>query len=247
MITIKNLTKSYDGKKLANDHLNLEVNDGEIMGVLGPNGAGKSTMLKTIVGILQADQGEIVINGKTLAKDAENYKKEFAYVSDSPDNLLRLKGYEFLRFLADVYKVPAEVRIERINSLASDFGMEANLDTELNAYSHGMRQKMMVMGALLVNPNVWILDEPMVGLDPRSAFIMKQKMREHADKGNIVLFSTHVLEVAEKLVDRICVINKGKAIFVGTVAELKATMNEDASLEEMFLELTSNDESEFQA
>lgn len=154
-----------------------------------------------------------------------------------------MKGYEFLRFMADVYQVPAKERMERINQLVVNFGMEKDLASEINSYSHGMRQKMMVMGALLINPKVWILDEPMVGLDPRSAFEMKQKMREHADKGNIVLFSTHVLEVAEKLVDRICVINKGQIVFVGTVAELRANMNEDASLEDLFLELTNNEDS----
>ena len=243
MIEIRNLSKSYDGKKKACNNMNLQINDGEIMGILGPNGAGKSTLLKMIVGILQQDEGEITINGKKLQEDQENYKREFAYVSDSPDNLLRLKGYEFLRFMADVYQVPAKERMERINQLVVNFGMEKDLASEINSYSHGMRQKMMVMGALLINPKVWILDEPMVGLDPRSAFEMKREMREHADKGNIVLFSTHVLEVAEKLVDRICVINKGQIVFVGTVAELRANMNEDASLEDLFLELTNNEDS----
>lgn len=238
MIDIRNLSKSYDGKNLANDNLNLQIQDGEILGVLGPNGAGKSTLLKTIVGILQPDKGEIVINGKTFAKDAEKYKKEFAYVSDTPDNLLRLTGFEFLRFLADVYEVPVDVRKKRIHDLLVDFDMENALANELRSYSHGMRQKIMVVGALLVNPNVWILDEPMVGLDPRSAFVMKQKMRQHADSGKIVLFSTHVMEVAEKIVDRICVINKGKIIFVGTVSALRNLMHENASLEQMFLELT---------
>ncbi len=244
MIEIKDVCKSYDGKKLANDHLNLEIRDGEILGLLGPNGAGKSTLLKGIVGILSPDRGQITINGKTLAHDKENYKREFAYVSDNPDNLLRLTGYEFLRFIADVYEVPENIRLARVTELAGDFGILEKLNEQINSFSHGMRQKLMVIGALLVDPNVWILDEPLVGLDPKAAATMKQKMRAHANKGHIVLFSTHVLEVAEKLVDRICVINQGKIAFVGTVEELREKLNNNASLEDLFLELTDPDEAD---
>lgn len=242
MITIKNVTKSYDGKKKAVNNVSFEIKDGEIFGLLGPNGAGKSTLLKMLVGILEMDTGEITINGHSITTDRMAAKQEFAYVSDSPDNLLRLKGHEFLRFIADVYEIPNEVRLERVNKLAEDFGMKDVLDNQLNSFSHGMRQKMMVMGALLVNPNVWILDEPMVGLDPRAAFEMKQKMREHADSGKIVLFSTHVLDVAEKIVDKIAVISQGELKFIGTVPELRAMLDNNASLEDLFLELTQTTE-----
>lgn len=158
--------------------------------------------------------------------------------------MLRLTGYEFLRFIADVYEVPENIRLARVTELAGDFGILDKLNEQINSFSHGMRQKLMVIGALLVDPNVWILDEPLVGLDPKAAATMKQKMRAHADKGHIVLFSTHVLEVAEKLVDRICVINQGKIAFVGTVEELREKLNNNASLEDLFLELTDPDEAD---
>ncbi len=239
MISIKSVSKSYDGKKKAVDSLSLDIRDGEIFGLLGPNGAGKSTLLKMLVGILEADEGELLLNGKSIRQEPLEAKREFNYVADDPDHLLRFKGHEFLRFMADIYELPTEVRAPRIEQLAADFGMAAELGNQLQSYSHGMRQKMMVMGALLVSPNVWILDEPMTGLDPKAAFLLKQKMREHADQGKIVLFSTHVLDVAEKIVDRVGVINQGKLIFVGTVEELRSHFKNNSSLEEMFLEMTS--------
>lgn len=243
MIQFNNISKSYNkGQSKAVDNLNLEVKDGEILGLLGPNGAGKSTLIKMLVGVLKPDQGDIHINGKLMDGSPE-VKREFCFVSDTPDNLLRFKGHEYLRFIADIYDVPTEVRLERINSLAKDFGMESELDNPLSSYSHGMRQKMMVMGALLPNPNLWILDEPMTGLDPKSAFILKEKMRDHTNQGKTVIFSTHVLDVAEKIVDRVAVISRGKLLFVGTVDELRQQKGSGESLEELFLELTEiNDE-----
>ncbi len=239
MIDIQNLSKTYDGAKRAVDQLSLEIRDGEIFGLLGPNGAGKSTLLKMMVGVLAPTEGEILLNGHSITSDTLAAKREFAYVSDNPDHLLRLKGYEFLRFMADAYQVPEELREGRIEALARDFGLSSELGNRLQSYSHGMRQKMMVMGALLSEPNIWLLDEPMVGLDPRSSFLLKQKMRDHADAGHIVLFSTHVLDVAEKIVDRVGIINHGKLIFVGTVPEMRAHFDANQSLEEMFLELTA--------
>lgn len=242
MIEIKDVVKSYDGgKTLASDHIDLTIQDGEIFGLLGPNGAGKSTLLKMMVGIFSPDQGEICLNGLQIKDDARRAKKEFGYVSDTPDHLLRLTGYEFLRFMADVYEVPPADRAVRVEELAQEFGMQGELDNQIQTYSHGMRQKMMVMGALISNPNIWILDEPMTGLDPKASYLLKQRMRRHADEGKIVLFSTHVLDVAEKVVDRIGIINKGKLLFVGTVPEMRAHFQNNASLEEMFLELTSGD------
>ncbi|MDO5733107.1 MAG: ABC transporter ATP-binding protein [Eubacteriales bacterium] len=238
MIEINGVSKSYDGKKQAVKQLSLKIEDGEIIGLIGPNGAGKSTLLKMIVGILEPDEGQISINDHDITREPELAKREFAYVSDNPDKLLRLKGHEYLRFIADVYEVPEADRLPRVEELTRSFGLYENLDQQIQSYSHGMRQKLMVCSALLVNPNVWILDEPMVGLDPRAAFNMKEMMRKHADAGKIVLFSTHVLEVAEKLVDRIAVIAGGELKFVGKIDELRAQMQTEASLEDLFLKLT---------
>ncbi len=238
MIEIKDLNKSYGGAAKAVNDLSLDIKDGEIFGLLGPNGAGKSTLIKMLVGILAPDSGEIKLNGVEMRNSNVEAKKTFGYVSDTPDHMLRLKGHEFLRFMADIYGVPDDVRTERVARLAAEFEMENQLDNQIMSYSHGMRQKMMVMGALLHDPSIWILDEPMTGLDPRASYILKQRMRRHADEGKTVLFSTHVLDVAEKVVDRVGVISKGKLLFVGTVSELREHFSQTSSLEEMFLELT---------
>ncbi len=238
MIKFTNISKSYDkGASKAVDNLSLEVRDGEILGLLGPNGAGKSTLIKMLVGIIAPDSGEIAINNLKMDGSVK-VKNEFCYVSDTPDNLIRFTGYEYLRFIADVYHIPSENRLDRIHTLAKEFAMDKDLDNPISSYSHGMRQKIMLIGALLPNPNLWILDEPMTGLDPKSAYILKEKMREHADKGKTVIFSTHVLEVAEKLVDRVAVISKGKLLFVGTIEELREEKGSDTSLEELFLNIT---------
>lgn len=238
MISIHNVSKSYDGKKKAVDDLSLEIRDGEIFGLLGPNGAGKSTLLKMLVGILEPDAGDLVLNGHSIREETLAAKKEFGYVSDSPDHLLRLKGREYLAFMADAYRVPEEQRAPRVAELAKLFGMEDELENQLQSYSHGMRQKMMVMGALISDPAIWILDEPLTGLDPRASYLLKKRMREHADQGRIVLFSSHVLEVVERLVDRIGVINKGRLVFVGTIDEMRQRAKDNSSLEAMFLEIT---------
>lgn len=240
MIEIKNVSKSYDGVKKAVDGLSLELKDGEIFGLLGPNGAGKSTLLKMLVGILHPDEGDLLLNGYSICTEPLEAKRNFGYVSDSPDHLLRLKGTEYLRFMMDAYHVPTDVGLARVQELAKIFEMENELPNQLQSYSHGMRQKMMIMGALISDPAIWILDEPLTGLDPKASFLLKKRMREHADKGKIVLFSTHVLEVAERLVDRIGVINKGKLVFVGTIEEMKGYFRNNESLEEMFIELTED-------
>lgn len=240
MINLHDVSKSYDGVKNAVDHVTLELRPNEIFGFLGPNGAGKSTAIKMICGILEPDTGEITINGFNTQNDPINAKYQFAYIPDSPDTLLRLKGKEYLQFVADVYNVDVAVREERVRDLARTFEMETVLNDQLQSYSHGMRQKMMVMGALLHDPPVWIMDEPMTGLDPRASFLLKEKMRDHADKGNTVLFSTHVLEVAEKICDRLAIIDKGKLLFVGTIEEMREKFAANRSLEEMFLELTDD-------
>ena len=193
-----------------------------------------------LTGILRPDCGTIHINEYDIQKDALKAKQEIGYIADSPDMFLRLKGIEFLNLISDIYKVPTDVRRERINTFATHFELTEVLDKPMQGYSHGMRQKMMVAAALVHNPSVWILDEPLIGLDPKSAFALKNMMREHADAGNSVLFSTHVLEVAEKLCDKVIIINHGKTLFYGTLEELTAKYP-DKDLEKIFLEMTAHE------
>ena len=241
MINIENVTKTYGSGIRAVDGISLKVRNGEIFGFLGPNGAGKTTTIKMITGILPSDEGRIEINGYDISADPINAKLEIGYVSDDPNIFERLKGLEYLNFMADIYRVPSEGRKERILELADEFEMTNALDDKIQSYSHGMKQKIIVMGVLLHDPDVWILDEPLSGLDPKSSYTLKKIMREHADKGNTVMFSTHVLEVAEKVCDRIAVINKGRILFIGTLAEMKETLAKDESLEKMFLEMTEDE------
>ncbi len=241
MITINHVSKSYVKGKKSVDNLNLEIKNGEIFGFLGPNGAGKTTTIKMITGILKPDEGEILLDGKNIEKQPVDAKKTIGFVPDSPDMFLRLTGIEYLNFIADMYEVSSEDRKERIEKLAKRFEIENDLGSSMQSYSHGMRQKIIVISMLLHQPKNWILDEPMTGLDPKSSFQLKELMREHAKKNNTVFFSTHVLEVAEKLCDRVGIIHKGNLIFVGTYEELKSEVKEGSSLEEMFLELTENE------
>lgn len=238
MIEISNVSKTYTGGKKANDHISLTINNGEIFGLLGPNGAGKSTLLKMMTGVLNIDEGEIKLNGYSITTQPVEAKRTFAFVSDSPDNFLRLTGLEYLNFIADIYDIDTQTRQLRIQQLAKDLGMTEALGDRIQSYSHGMRQKMMVMGALVLNPPIWILDEPLIGLDPKSSHNLKRMMVEHAAKGNTVVFSTHVLEVAQGLVNRLGIIDKGRVIFQGTLDELRGQQQSDDSLEELFLELT---------
>ncbi len=218
--------------------MDLEIKNGEIFGFLGPNGAGKTTTIKMITGILEIDEGDILLDGTSISKSPVEAKKKFGFVPDNPDIFLKLKGIEYLNFLSDIYKIPKEERKEKIESLSKKFEIYENLNDRIQSYSHGMRQKINVIGTLLHNPKNWILDEPMTGLDPKSSHDLKEMMKEYAKAGNTVFFSTHVLEVAEKLCDRIGIINKGKLIFVGTYEEMKKQFKEDASLEDLFLEIT---------
>ncbi|UOK44477.1 ABC transporter ATP-binding protein [Bacillus tropicus] len=241
MIEITNVSKSYNGSTYAVKDLSLSVPSGEIFGFLGPNGAGKSTTIKMITGIHGVDKGTITINGIDIMKNPLEAKRTFGYVPDSPDMFLRLKGIEYLNFMADMYEVPKEVRQERIESLAKKFDLYNALSDQIQSYSHGMRQKIVIIGVLVHEPDVWILDEPLTGLDPKSAYILKEMMREHADKGKIVFFSTHVLEVAEKLCDRVAIINKGNLQFKGNLDEMRDHFKSNESLEKMFLEMTGNE------
>ena len=241
MIEIKNVSKSYNGVIKAVDDLNITVPDGKIIGFLGPNGAGKTTTIKMITGITKADTGSISINGINIAENALEAKRQFGFVPDSPDMFLRLKGIEYLNFMADIYNVDVATRKQRIRELAERFDMESVLSDQIQSFSHGMRQKIVIIGVLVHSPSVWILDEPMTGLDPRSSFLLKEMMREHADSGRTVFFSTHVLEVAEKLCDKVAIINKGKLQFYGTMEEMREHFKTDDSLEKIFLEMTENE------
>lgn len=240
MIEIKNVTKIYAGKHKAVDHISLTIPTGEIIGFIGPNGAGKTTTIKMITGILNPDEGEILINGKNIVTQPLEAKKEFGIVPDNADIFLRLKGIEYLNFMADIYDVDSIVRKTRIDQLSHTFEMESALNDKILSYSHGMRQKIVIMGVLISDPNVWILDEPMTGLDPQSSFSLKHMMKEHANKGNTVFFSTHVLEVAEKLCDKVAIIDKGNIMFFGTLDELQKLHPTCESLEDLFMEVISH-------
>lgn len=235
MLSIKNLTKSYaksDVKAL--DDVNLELKPGEIFGFLGPNGAGKTTAIKIISGILSFEKGEVEICGHDIVKDGLNAKKEMGYVPDNHIIYDKLTGREYVDFMADIYGVDLTTRKERAEKMLEMFELAKAFDSPIKTYSHGMKQKICIIGALIHNPKLWILDEPMTGLDPQSAHQLKELMKKHASEGNTVFFSTHVLEVAEKLCDRIGIIAKGKMIMCGTLNEIKAAQS-DKSLEDIFL------------
>ncbi len=237
MIEIKHVSKSYKKGEKVVDNINLEINDGEIFGFIGLNGAGKTTTIKMITGILEIDEGNIFIDGKSIITSPIEAKKQMGLVPDSPDMFLKLKGIEYLNFIADCYNVSKEERIERIEKFAKEFEIYEDLEDKIESYSHGMRQKIVIIGVLLHTPQNWILDEPITGLDPKSAYDLKKTMREYANSGKTVFFSTHILEIADELCDRIGIINKGKIIFVGTLKELKEKFGDKKTLEEIFLDI----------
>jgi ABC-2 type transport system ATP-binding protein len=240
MIEVKGVSKSYGkGSVKALEDIDLNIKDGEIFGFLGPNGAGKTTTIKIITGILKPDTGSVNINGVDMIGNPVEAKKNIGFVPDNPEIFNRLTGVEYLNFIGDVYDVNSKERQERIEELATLFEIKDALPSSINSYSHGMKQKLVIIGALLHNPPVWILDEPMVGLDPKAAFILKDMMRKHADASNTVFFSTHIMEVAEKVCDRIGIIKKGKIVFTGTVDELRSMRKGEENLESLFLELIS--------
>lgn len=241
MIQIENVSKAYKKGNKVVENINLEIKDGEIFGFLGPNGAGKTTTIKMITGILEIDEGKVLIDGKDITKESVDAKKNFGYVPDNPDMFLKLKGIEYLNFMADVYNVDEETRKQRIEKFAKEFEIYEELNNKIESYSHGMRQKIVIIGVLLHNPKNWILDEPITGLDPKSSFDLKNLMRQHAKEGKTVFFSTHILEIAEKICDRVAIINHGRIIFVGTLNEMREKFKNNNSLEEIFMEITNND------
>ncbi len=232
MLNIQNLTKTYGDKK-AVDNLSLHISPGEIYGFIGHNGAGKTTTLKSVVGILQFDEGEIAVNGISIKENPLECKRLIAYIPDNPDLYDYMTGIKYLNFIADIFAIPADVRLERIHSYADRFGLTNDLAQPIAAYSHGMKQKLAIISAWLHEPKLIIMDEPFVGLDPSAAHQLKCLMRELCDNGGSIFFSTHVLEVAEKLCDKVAIINNGKLIRSGTMDEVKG----DESLESVFLEL----------
>jgi ABC-2 type transport system ATP-binding protein len=241
MIQLQNITKTYSkGNKKAVDDLTLHVAGGELFGFIGPNGAGKTTTIKLMTGILSPDQGSVTIAGHRMDQDRLAAQRLIGFVPDGNDLYDRLTGMEYLNFMADVYQVDASHRKAHIEKYLNIFSLEDAINNQIRSYSKGMKQKLVVIGALIHNPPVWILDEPLGGLDPRAAHLLKEEMMRHCREGNTVFFSTHVLEVAEKLCTRIGIIAEGSLKALGTLDELRSG-EVGASLEDLFLELTDTD------
>ena len=237
MLKIEHLTKSY-GEKKAVDDLSLHIAPGEIYGFIGHNGAGKTTTLKSVVGIQQFDQGEIFVGGVSMQKDPLACKKQLAYIPDNPDLYEYMTGIQFLNFIADIFGISVQERQEQIHNYADRFELMDDLAQSIAAYSHGMKQKLAIIAAWIHQPKLIVMDEPFVGLDPKAAHLLKGMMREICDQGGAIFFSTHVLEVAEKLCDKIAIIKAGRLIRFGTMEEVKG----DDSLEDVFLELEGEEE-----
>lgn len=233
MIEIKNFTKAYNNERKAVDDISLTVNNGEIFAFIGHNGAGKTTTLKAMAGILDFEQGDILINGKSIKKEPIECKKQMAYVPDNPDLYENMKAIDFVNFVLDMYEVPKTTRKENIEKYVKLFNLEENMNDEISSFSHGMKQKVALISALAHNPDVLIMDEPFVGLDPKAVFDIKEVMHKMCKEGKTIFFSTHILEVAEKLCTRVAIIKQGKLVKVGKMEEVKG----DETLEKVFLEL----------
>ena len=236
MIEIKKVSKTYNGKKKALNDVSFDINDGEIFAFIGHNGAGKTTMIKSIVGILDFDSGDILINGKSIKKEPIECKREMAYVPDNPDLYENMTGLDFINFICDIYDVSLEDRKVNIEKYSKMFEMDGKLGSDISSFSHGMKQKVALIAALSHNPDVLIMDEPFVGLDPKAVFDMKEVMHKMAKEGKTIFFSTHILDVAEKLCDRVAIIKKGEIVKIGKMKDIKG----DESLEQVFLELGDN-------
>lgn len=233
MIEIKNVSKTYNGKKKALDKVSFTVNDGEIFAFIGHNGAGKTTLIKSIVGILEFNEGDILINGKSIKKDPIACKKEIAYIPDNPDLYENMKAIDFINFICDMYEVSKEDRNKNIKKYADILELSDNLGDEISSFSHGMKQKVALIAALSHDPKILIMDEPFVGLDPKAVYDMKNIMKSMVKENKIIFYSTHILDVAEKICDRVAIIKSGKIVKVGKMSEIKG----DESLEQVFLEL----------
>ncbi len=236
MIEIKNFFKSYDGKTNACDDITLTIEKGDIYGFIGHNGAGKTTLLRSIAGILDFEKGKILVGGHDIKTEHIAAKKMMAYIPDNPDVYETLKGMQYLDFIADVYEIDGETRKATIEKYAKMFEMENVLNNPIGSYSHGMKQKIVIIGALIHRPKVLLLDEPFVGLDPKASYLLKEVFRELCDEGSAIFFSTHVLEVVEKLCNKVAIIRKGKIVAEGDTT----TVTKDQSLESLFLELIAS-------
>ena len=236
MIEIKNVSKSYDGKVKALNDISFKIDNGEIFAFIGHNGAGKTTMIKSLVGILDFDSGDILINGKSIKKEPIECKREMAYVPDNSDLYENMTGLDFINFICDIYDVSLEDRKVNIEKYSKMFEMDGKLGSDISSFSHGMKQKVALIAALSHNPDVLIMDEPFVGLDPKAVFDMKEVMHKMAKEGKTIFFSTHILDVAEKLCDRVAIIKKGEIVKIGKMKDIKG----DESLEQVFLELGDN-------
>ena len=236
MVEIKGLCKSYDNKRVV-DNLDLTINDGEIYGFIGHNGAGKTTTIKCLIGILSFEKGEILIDGLSIKDKPIECKRKIAYIPDNPDLYNYMSGIDYLNFIGDVFNVANDDRVKRIDKYAGIFELTDSLANPISSYSHGMRQKLAIIAAWLHEPDLIVMDEPFVGLDPKASHDLKMMMREFCDRGGSIFFSTHVLEVAEKLCDKVAIIKQGQLIKSGTMEEVKG----DSSLESVFLELEDDD------
>ena len=241
MIQFKNVTKIFSKGVKAVDNISFTIDEGEIFGFLGPNGAGKSTSLKMLVGILEQTEGKITVNGVDTLENSIKVKEMISYVPDNPDIYTKMTGIKYLNFIADIYGIDEEVRKEKIEEYNKKLELGDAIYSTIGSYSHGMRQKLVLIGASITSPKVLILDEPMVGLDVKTSFNLKNILREFADAGNTVIFSTHVMEVAEKICDKLVIINKGKIAFCGSLSELKSADHSNEDLERIFLELTDDE------
>ncbi len=237
MLIIKNLSKTYKNGKKAVDTLSLEVNPGDIFGFIGHNGAGKTTTIKCVTGLLDFNEGEIWIGGKSIKTQDIECKRTMAYIPDNPDLYENMTGIQYLNFIADIFAVPKKEREEAIKKYSDAFELTSSLGDLISAYSHGMKQKLALISAFIHNPSLLVLDEPFVGLDPKASHTLKGFMKELCDKGGAIFFSTHVLEVAEKLCSKIAIIKAGKLIACGRTDEIKG----NSSLEELFLELINHE------
>lgn len=240
MIEFKNVSKFYGNIK-ALKNFNLTVNNGEILGLIGHNGAGKSTVIKSLVSVINPTEGEIVVDGMSLKENRVAIKEKIGYVSDSPNLFLKLSAMDYWDFIGGAYGLSDKDKDNRIKELLKIFDLGDAIFQSIESFSHGMRQKVFLIGALLANPSIWVLDEPMTGLDPQASFDLKELMRTHADKGNTVIFSTHVLQVAEQICDRIAILKKGELIYIGTIEDLKE-VHPEQSLERIYLDVAGRKE-----
>lgn len=241
MLTINNLCKTYKGGKKAVDHLSIQVEAGDIFGFIGHNGAGKSTTIKAVVGVLDFEEGEILIQGHSIKREPLRCKQQIAYIPDNPDLYEHLTGIQYLNFIADIFGIPAAVRKEKIKKYADAFEITGNLGDLISSFSHGMKQKLALISAMIHDPKLLIFDEPFVGLDPQASATLKGIMHELCDNGSAIFFSTHVLDVAQKLCNKVAMISQGKLVFAGTMEALLAE-KAGGSLEEVYLDLVNNEE-----